>query len=114
MLARKGRVAVDLARSGGMTTSGGLELNQLRVRDMNQDAITRYRPAALKARARVFITEQLGDAAHPRLEWLASIEPKPEVVLVPGSDSGDAMSTNVASLTAALRAWLDEVDLAKR
>ena len=116
MVARKARMAAGLVRSGGMTPSGHLELNQLRVRDANREAVTHYRPVVLASQARVFLTEdrELGSTVDPRLEWLDLIEPRPEIAHVPGADSGDALFANAAGFAKALGAWLDEVDQVSR
>ena len=109
-------MAAGLVRSGGMTPSGHLELNQLRVRDANREAVTHYRPVVLASQARVFLTEdrELGSTVDPRLEWLDLIEPRPEIAHVPGADSGDALFANAAGFAKALGAWLDEVDQVSR
>jgi thioesterase domain-containing protein len=110
MIARKARVAANLVRSREMPAAARLEMNQKRVRDANVEAVTKYQPRTLNGHARIFITEDRDLRGHqdPRLEWVGLIRPEPQVVKVAGFNSGDALTSNVASLANALRQWLEE------
>lgn len=116
MMVTKARVAANGLRSGGKTASSQSEMNALRVHDANLAAVIQYRPQTLEAPARLFLTEdrELRGGVDPRFEWVDLIEPKPDVVWVPGFDTGDAVSANVASFATALRVWLDDVEGGRR
>jgi hypothetical protein len=103
------RAAKVLTGAESLERSQG-ELNQVRVREANKEAITRYAPQRLATRARVFITadRDLGGGPDPRYEWLTLLEPTPGVVSIVGTDSGDAISpAKVGGFASALREWLD-------
>ena len=107
MLANKARRAAKLVTGGEERQQSQSELNQFRVTEANKVAIIRYVPARLETRARIFITPYRGDGKDPRLEWLALIDPRPDVVFVTGINSGDAIFPgNVGGLADAVREWL--------
>ena len=109
MLASKARRAARILASGGERRQSQGEVNQFRVMEANRDAVIRYIPAPLEARARIFITRYRGDGTDPRLEWLSLVEPRPDVVPIPGVDSGDAIApANVGRFAAMLQQWLRE------
>ena len=75
--------------------------------EANKNAVMRYIPARLEARARLFVTPYRGDGDDPRLEWLTLIDPRPDVVPIAGVNAGDAISpSNVGAFAAALLDWL--------
>jgi thioesterase domain-containing protein len=107
MLANKARRAAKLVTGGEERQQSQSELNQFRVKEANKGAIIRYVPARLETRARIFITPYRGEGDDPRLEWLALIHPRPDVVSVTGINSGDAIAPgNVGGLADAVRLWL--------
>jgi thioesterase domain-containing protein len=115
MLASKAKRAAKVL-TGVTLEQSQTELNQVRVREANKDAITRYAPLPISAHARIFITaeREIGSREDPRYEWVKLIHPRPEVVSISGTDSGDAISpAKVGGFASALRASLDvasEVD----
>lgn len=109
MLANKAKRAAKLLTGSEALRQSQGELNRLRVQEANRDAILRYAPARLEARARIFITadRDVGSGDDPRLEWLTLVDPTPDVVPIAGSDSGDAISpAHVGGLADTLHAWL--------
>ena len=107
MLASKARRAAKLLAGGDERKQSQSELNQFRVTEANKDAVIRYVPAPLEARARIFITRYRGEGDDPRLEWLSLIEPTPDVVPVSGVNAGDTISpANAVGFADALRVWL--------
>jgi thioesterase domain-containing protein len=107
MLASKAKRAAKLLAGGETRTQSQGELNQFRVSEANKNAVIRYLPARLEARARIFITRYRGDGDDPRLEWLSLIDPSPDVVPIHGVNAGDAISpTRVDGFADALGAWL--------
>jgi len=110
LLASKAKRAAKVLTGAESLEQSQSELNQVRVREANKEAITRYAPGRLAVRARVFITadRDLGGGPDPRGEWLTLIDPMPGVVSIVGTDSGDAISpAKVGGFAAALRTWLE-------
>ncbi|HUQ81693.1 MAG TPA: condensation domain-containing protein [Gemmatimonadaceae bacterium] len=110
MLASKAKRAAKVLTGGEALERSQTELNQVRVREANKDAITRYAPSPIVAHARIFITAErdVGSREDPRYEWVMLIHPRPEVVSISGTDSGDAISpAKVGGFASALRASLD-------
>lgn len=109
LLANKARRAARILASGEERRQSQGEVNQFRVMEANRDAVIRYIPAPVEARARIFITRYHGDDTDPRLEWLSLVEPRPDIVPIPGVDSGDAIApANVGQFAAVLQPWLRE------
>jgi len=110
-LVDKAKRAAGTAKAGGLAEESRTERNQRRVLAANRGAVSRYRPSAIRTRACVFITEDRDvHGADPRLEWCALLEPRPEVVVVPGTNSGDAIApAHVSSFAEVLAAWLQGV-----
>ena len=109
LLASKARRAAKILAGGEERRQSQSEVNQFRVMEANRDAIIRYVPAPVEARARVFVTRHRGDGADPRLEWLSLIQPRPDVVTIPGVDSGDTIApANVGHVATAVQRWLRE------
>lgn len=99
------RVAGVIAGSDAREQSQA-QLNRFRVERANREAITRYRPERYRGRVTLFLSSgwDFGAGEDPRLEWLRLIEPEPEIVYVPGSNSGDVISpTNLRGFAATLR-----------
>ena len=107
LLANKARRAAKLIAGGDERRQSQLELNHFRVTEANKDAVVRYQPARLEARARIFVTAYRGTGDDPRLEWLSLIEPTPDVFPVSGVNAGDAIApANVGEFAELLRTWL--------
>jgi hypothetical protein len=107
MLASKARRAAKLLAGGEERKQSQSELNLFRVTEANKDAVIRYAPARLEARARIFITRYRGEGEDPRLEWRSLIVPTPNVIPVGGLNAGDAISpAHVGELADTVRAWL--------
>lgn len=111
LVQKVGRVTARLGSSEALDDTRR-ELDRFGVREANRTAIERYRPGTLECPARVFITADrtLRDRTDPRLEWLTLIEPRPEVLEIPGFDSGDAMAEHTSDFAAAVDAWLAEIE----
>jgi thioesterase domain-containing protein len=107
MLASKARRAASVVAGGDERRQSQGEINQFRVTEANKDAVVRYIPARLAARARIYITRDRGEGDDPRLEWLSLIEPTPDVVAVGGVNAGDTISpANAGAFAETLRVWL--------
>jgi thioesterase domain-containing protein len=109
LLTSKARRAAKLLTGGDTLQQTRGELQQLRVREANRNAVSRYVPGRFEGRARIFLTAGRDFGAHedPRLEWLNFIAPRPGIAFIDGTDSGDAISpAHVAGFASALRAWL--------
>ena len=107
LLASKARRAAKLLAGGETRAESQGELHRFRVAEANKNAVLRYTPAPLEARARLFITPYRGEGDDPRLEWLSLIEPQPDVVPIQGVNAGDAISpAHVGAFAGALLAWL--------
>ena len=107
MLAGKARRAASVLAGGAERRQSQGEINQFRVMEANKEAVIRYVPARLEARARIFITRYRGEGEDPRLEWLSLIEPAPDVVPVGGVNAGDTIApANAGAFADTLRVWL--------
>lgn len=103
------RVAGVIAREEARDESK-TELSRFKVESANREAIVRYCPQSYRGRATLFLSSGRAFASgeDPRLEWLALIEPTPEVVYVEGDDSGDIISpAHVGAFAVKLRDRLD-------
>lgn len=109
LLATKARRVAHMVAGGETRQESIGELSRARVEAANVNAITRYSPGPLSVRACVFKTaRRLDPGVDPRDEWLSLIAPTPQVVHVPGIDSGDAISpAKVSAFATALRSWID-------
>ena len=112
LLTNKAKRAAQILGGGETRKQSQGELNQFRVSEANKNAVMRYMPAPIEARARLFITPYRRDGDDPRLEWLSLIHPKPDVVPIPGVNAGDAIApANAMAFAAALREWLDRASV---
>ena len=116
----RGRLFVDKARTAARAVTEGLdesvewELQHKKVIAANRRAIERYRPPHVEgAPARLFLTRRPhADRLDHRLEWLELIDPRPDVVEVPGIDAGDVVLHHAPELASAIDAWLEGVEAA--
>ena len=109
LLASKVRRAAGAIASSEVREQSQAELIRFRVRRANEEAIARYQPGTYRGRVTLFLSSgwAFGDGEDPRLEWLTLVEPAPEIVYVPGNDSGDVISpANLRGFAATLREWL--------
>jgi thioesterase domain-containing protein/acyl carrier protein len=110
LLARKARrVAGVIARDEAREESKA-DFHRFKVERANRDAISRYFPQAYSGHTTVFLSSgrDFDTGEDPRLEWLRLITPPPEIIYVPGADSGDVISpAHVDEFAARLRDRLD-------
>jgi thioesterase domain-containing protein/acyl carrier protein len=108
--ANKARRVAGVIAGNDARDESKAELSRFKVESANRDAIVKYCPLPYGGRATVYLSSgrDFGPGEDPRLEWLALIEPAPEVVYVKGEDSGDIISpAHVAAFAATLRGRLD-------
>jgi thioesterase domain-containing protein len=111
MLAEKtGRIS--RAITGRPETATRDELRRRAVVEANLRALQGYRPTKISSPTRLFLAQDFEPdyGFDHRVEWLDYIEPAASVVELPGFDSGDVINTHTAALTAAVDAWLDQIE----
>lgn len=111
LLKDKAKAAARLLRPVGPAPELVSELNFRRVQAANTLAIERYRPRPLAGTSRIFFIEgRWMGAEDPRSEWLDLLDPRPEIVWVPGIDTGDTITTHAASIGRDLNTWFDTTE----
>jgi len=111
LLIAKTRRATAMMRNGMLTDATRVEMQLFRVKEANRQAVEAYRPHEFSGQARLFLSRDRDHqtSEDPRLAWLRRIHPEPRVILVPGNNSGDALTNqNVAAFANRLEEWLEE------